>query len=132
MKADKESNEYIQAAIACNLALCLFDVCETGIMDMNEKCKKAGIQIKYDAKFNIEKALRAIKEIRKFAILVKDIDTQNNFAKDSDCIFEFVRLLVDRTGVEKDNQIMKMIYFTIKNNFKSIEGMDLDTDVFND
>ena len=94
-----------------NLSYVLVDVLETLLYDLRSEMGKQGYELRHDAKRNFNTAIAAIRRLK------QDVDktqfsTQENFGNDSDCLFAFIRLLVDRCG--DDDKKMFEFYNYVK------------------
>lgn len=104
-----------------NLTYMLTDVVETLLLDMRSEMKKQGYDLRYDAKYNFNTAIAAIRRLK------QDVDktqfsTQENFGNDSDCLLAFIKLLIDRCG--DDDKKMFAFYNYIKS-YPSQLGLEL-------
>ena len=110
-----------QANIATNIAYIIADVMESALLDLDKACKVANKQLMHEERRNFNTAIAALKRLKQ---PVKDCPecVQEDFGDDADCIYQVIKLLVDRCG--DDNAKLFQFYNYIKS-FPSQLGMDL-------
>lgn len=102
----------------------LTDVLETNLLEMQQKYKKEGFELRHDSKRNFNTAIAAIKRLKSDVNHCSE-STQENFGNDSDMVNAMLLTLIDRCG-DDDNLAYKM-YEYIKS-FPSKLNLDLDLD----
>jgi len=110
-----------QANIATNIAYIMADISESALLDLDKACKNADKMLRHEERRNFNAAIAALKRLKQ---PVKDCPecVQEDFGDDSDCIYQVIKLLIDRCG--DDNGKLFQFYNYIKS-FPSKMGMDL-------
>ena len=103
---------YTEETLHSNLLFLLADVMETLMSDVNELLKKKGKCLKHEAKRDFNSALANIKRMRKSSINNSCMETQLNYANDSDQFYQMIKLIIDRSG--RDDRAFYDIYEMIE------------------
>lgn len=111
-----------EALVQVNLTYCLVDIMESALKDMNEKNRKAGKELKFSEKMNFNKAMAGLNSLKNKVSKCPD-DEQEAYGNDSDMLYQFLKLLIDRCG--ENDRLLYHFYNHIKA-FPSAMGMDLE------
>jgi hypothetical protein len=84
-----------------NITYVLADLLEYNLMEMEETLKKHGLGLRHEAKREFNIALRATRNIRR-EVRFADMNTQEDYADDSDILNALVMVLIDRIGDDKN------------------------------
>lgn len=117
-----------EMTIHTNLLFLLTDVAETLMMDVQEMLKKEGYGLRHEAKRNFNTAIHSLRKLKDTVNTCKE-ETQESFGNDSDCMYEFIKLLIDRCG--EDDEKMFKFYNYIKQFPSQCDMKNLDSSVFN-
>lgn len=117
-----------EMTIHSNLLFLMADVMETLLMDTQSMMKQHGFEFKHEAKRNFNTAIASIRKLRK-AVDGCSPETQDYFGNDSDHMYEFIKLLIDRCG--EDDERMFKFYNYIKTFPSQCNMTNLDSSVFN-
>lgn len=117
-----------EANIHSNLLFVLADIIETCLMDTNQLLAKDGFEFRHEAKRNFNSIISSIKKLK------RNIDhcsgeTQDSFGKDSDMLYQTIKLLLDRCGVH--DLTLLQIYQYIESFPSQLKMKELDNTVFN-
>jgi hypothetical protein len=107
-----------------NITYVLADLLEYNLMEMEETLKKHGLGLRHEAKREFNIALRATRNIRR-EVRFADMNTQEDYADDSDILNALVMVLIDRIGDDKN--MAYNIYEHLKG-LPSKIGLDTDYD----
>jgi hypothetical protein len=107
-----------------NITYVLVDLLEYNLMEMEETLKKHGLGLRHEAKREFNIALRATRNIRR-EVRFADMNTQEDYADDSDILNALVMVLIDRIGDDKN--MAYNIYEHLKG-LPSKIGLDTDYD----
>jgi hypothetical protein len=107
-----------------NITYVLADLLEYNLMEMEETLKKHGLGLRHEAKREFNIALRATRNIRR-EVRFADMNTQEDYADDSDILNALVMVLIDRIGDDKN--MAYNIYEYLKG-LPSKIGLDTDYD----
>jgi len=110
-----------------NLLFVMADVLETNLMDARELLRKDGQDYRQQDKRNFNTAIHAIKCLKHEITRIPE-EEQEDFGRDSDMIYQFIRLLISRCGAD-DMKLFK--FFNYVKSFPSILDMRVDDTVFN-
>lgn len=83
--------------IHINLLFVLADVMDTLVLDLNQMLKKEGVTLKHETKRDFNALMKSVKNLRS-TIKFGCQETRNDYANDSDRIYEYIKLLIDRVG----------------------------------
>lgn len=119
-----------EMTIHSNLMFLLADVLEVTMMDTQNLLNKDGYELKHEAKRNFKAALANLRRLRHISIDGCSERTQNGFANDSDRMYEFIKMLIDRVG--EDDANMKNFYEYIQSHPSQCNMIHLDSSVFDD
>lgn len=107
-----------------NIVYVLVDILETNLMDLECEYRKLGKCLRQDAKRNFNKAIHAIRCIKRDVSKCSEQD-QKDFGNDADTINALLLTLIDRVG--SDDMLLYKIYENIKSMPSKLElGIDLD------
>ena len=111
-----------QANIATNIAYIMADISESALLDLDKACKNANKQLMHEERRNFNTAIAALKRLKQ---PVKDCPecVQEDFGDDADCIYQVIKLLVDRCGDDKGVKLFQ--FYNYIKSFPSQLGMDL-------
>ena len=111
-----------QANIATNIAYIISDVMESALLDLDKSCKNANKQLMHEERRNFNTAIAALKRLKQ---PVKDCPecVQEDFGDDADCIYQVIKLLIDRSGDDKGVKLFQ--FYNYIKSFPSQLGMDL-------
>lgn len=107
-----------------NVSYVIADLLETNLVEMSEYLNKHGFKLKQEAKMEFNKALHATRAIRR-DVRFASIQTQEDYADDSDILNALVMVLIDRIGDDKN--MAYNIYEYLKG-LPSKVGLDTDYD----
>ena len=110
-----------------NLLFVMVDVLETNLMDARELLRKEGQDYRQEDKRNFNTAIQAIKKL-KHEITHIPQEEQEDFGRDSDMIYQFIRLLISRCGSD-DEKLFKL--FNYVKSFPDVLDLRVDDSVFN-
>lgn len=113
--------------IHSNLLFLMADMMETLLIDTSAMMKKEGFEIRHDAKRNFNTAISSVRKLRR-AVDGCMQSTQENFGNDSDCMYEMIKLIIDRCG--EDDMKMFKFYNYIKLYPSQCKMERLDSSVF--
>ena len=100
-----------EMTIHSNLLFLLADVTETLMMDVQSMMNKNGFELRHEAKRNFNTAIHNIRKLKN-SVSGCSQTTQENFGNDSDHMYEFIKLIIDRCG--EDDEKMFKFYNYIK------------------
>ena len=114
--------------IHSNLLFLLTDVTETLMMDVQSMMNKNGFELRHEARRNFNTAIANIRKLKN-SVSGCSKTTQENFGNDSDHMYEFIKLIIDRCG--EDDEKMFKFYNYIKSFPSQCHMNNLDSSVFN-
>lgn len=115
--------------IHINLLFVLADVMDTLVLDLNQMLKKEGVTLKHETKRDFNALMKSVKNLRS-TIKFGCQETRNDYANDSDRIYEYIKLLIDRVGT---NDLLFYNLYQKLYELKSTQGMkNLNLSVFDD
>lgn len=117
-----------EMTIHSNLLFLMADITETLMMDVQSMMKKEGFELRHEAKRNFNTAIASIRKLKN-SVSGCSQSTQENFGNDSDHMYEFIKLLIDRCG--EDDEKMFKFYNYIKSFPSQCHMNNLDSSVFN-
>lgn len=115
--------------IHINLLFVLADVMDTLVLDLNQMLKKEGVTLKHETKRDFNALMKSVKNLRS-TIKFGCQETRNDYANDSDRIYEYIKLLIDRVGT---NDLLFYNLYQKLYEMKSTQDMkNLNLSVFDD
>lgn len=115
--------------IHINLLFLIADIVETLMMDVQSMMKSEETHLRQESKRNFNAMLKAAKMLRKNVNQCSS-ETNNDYANDSDRMYEYIKLLIDRVGT--DDTLFYNLYCDLKK-LPSKENMkNLNTSIFDD
>jgi len=115
--------------IHINLLFVLADVMDTLVLDLNQMLKKEGVTLKHETKRDFNALMKSVKNLRS-TIKFGCQETRNDYANDSDRIYEYIKLLIDRVGT---NDLLFYNLYQKLYELKSTQDMkNLNLSVFDD
>lgn len=112
-----------------NLLFVMADIIDTLMRDVQQLLRKDGFTLRQECRRDFNAAIYNLRKLRRHIDHCQE-STQECFGNDSDHLYEFIKLLIDRCG--EDDEIMFKFYNYIKQ-FPSKHNMkNLDPTVFND
>lgn len=116
-----------QANILSNLSFVLVDIIESCFIEANEKLKSKNCEFKHEAKREFNLLLSHCRNLKRYVRNCSE-ETQEFFGKDSDMLYQSLKLIIDRCGTD-DVKLFK--FFNYIKTFPSQLDMDIDDTVFN-
>lgn len=116
-----------QANILSNLSFVLVDIIESCFIEANEKLKSENCEFKHEAKREFNLLLSHCRNLKRYVRNCSE-ETQEFFGKDSDMLYQALKLIIDRCGTD-DVKLFK--FFNYIKTFPSQLDMDIDDTVFN-
>jgi len=107
-----------ESEILTNITYCLVDILESSLKDMEEVNRSEGKELIHSDKMYFNKAIFALNNLK------GSVNTgQEAYGDDSDMLYQFLKLLIDRCG--SNDRLLLNFYNYIKA-FPSALGMDLE------
>ena len=97
------SNEML---IHTNLLFLMADVMETLMLDVQEMLRKDNKVLRHEAKRDFNTVIGTLRKL-KGSIRGCGVETQVHYGNDSDMVYEFIKLLIDRCG-EDDGKLLQL------------------------
>ena len=116
-----------QANILSNLSFVLVDIIESCFIEANEKLKSENCEFKHEAKREFNLLLSHCRNLKRYVRNCSE-ETQEFFGKDSDMLYQALKLIIDRCGTD-DVKLFK--FFTYIKTIPSQIDMYIDDTVFN-
>ena len=107
----------INSSILTNITYCLVDILESSLKDMEEANKLEGKELIHSDKMYFNKAVFALNKLK------GSVGTGEAYGNDSDMLYQFLKLLIDRCG--SNDKLLFNFYNYIKA-FPSALGMNLE------
>lgn len=82
--------------VLSNLCFLLVDVLESSFMEANEELKKENAEFKREAKRGLNLILNSCKNLKRTFIRENKEEVQEYYGRDSDVMYNMIKLLVDR------------------------------------
>lgn len=114
--------------IHVNLLSLLADVVETLMLDTESLMKKQNRGLRHEYKRNWNAALHSLRNIKSLSINKTSNETQCDYGNDSDHLYEFIKLLIDRCG--NNDRTMFDLYNKLLSMPTKIGLTNLNSDVF--
>lgn len=103
------------------------DIIESCFIEANEKLKSENCEFKHEAKREFNLLLSHCRNLKRYVRNCSE-ETQEFFGKDSDMLYQALKLIIDRCGTD-DVKLFK--FFNYIKTFPSQLDMDIDDTVFN-
>lgn len=114
--------------IHINLLSLLADVVETLMLDTEALMKRQNCGLRHEYKRNWKTALHSLKNIKALSINKVSNETQGDYGNDSDHLYEYIKLLIDRCG--NNDRAMFDLYNELLSMPSKIGLTNLNSDVF--
>lgn len=115
--------------IHANLLFLMGDIMESLLMDVRQLLLKQNCELRHEAKREFNTAIHSLRKMKGAGINGCHIETQIDFGNDSDRMYEFIKLLIDRCGA--DDRLMLQLYDHIAAMPSKCGMKNLDRSVFN-
>lgn len=122
----ESTNTIEKARIKTNFMYLMGDMMETALMDMDDALKDAGVEMVTEQRKKFDAAVKRIRSLRK-AVTNIPKGQQIAYGNDSDMLYQFLLLLIDRCG-EDDHLLLK--FYEYIESFPAQLGLTLDKSVF--
>lgn len=114
--------------IHINLLSLLADVVETLMLDTESMMRKQNCELRHEYKRNWNTALHSLRKIKSLSINKTSNETQGDYGNDSDHLYEYIKLLIDRCG--NNDRTMFDLYNKLLSMPTKIGLKNLNSDVF--
>ena len=113
--------------VLSNLCFLLVDVLESSFMEANEELKKENAEFKREAKRGFNLILNSCKNLKRTFIRENKEEVQEYYGRDSDVMYNMIKLLVDRCD---ESQEQSKEFFDYIKSFPSKIGLNIDENCY--